>query len=315
MMSSLVETSSAVRSPLGSPQIVAVAVLYQRALAESESISSLLHILEADSALAARFRLIVYDNSSTAQPLPQVLPVQAEYVHDGSNGGLAPAYNYALQQAVAQGAPWLLLLDQDTTLTTEYLTELVERMDELDGSPEIGGIVPKLTSRNVVYSPESSFVYQMRNLLRPMKHAVELNTVGTQQRPMSAYNSGALLRVKALQQLGGFPADFWLDYLDHAVFEELGQQGYRLFVMQTSLDQKLSHMDINEVPSWRQRNVLTAQTRYICRYCGLRERLLYRLYLLRISRFLWSQCRNRSAWKETLLQALLLRVPSIRIGK
>ena len=90
MMSSLVETSSAVRSPLGSPQIVAVAVLYQRALAESETISSLLHILEADSALAARFRLIVYDNSATAQPLPQALPVQAEYVHDGTNGGLAP---------------------------------------------------------------------------------------------------------------------------------------------------------------------------------------------------------------------------------
>lgn len=315
MISPLVETSITPSRALASPEIVAVAVLYQRSLAESESVSSLLRILETQPALVARFSLIVYDNSPEAQLLPQELPLQVDYVHNGANGGLAPAYNYALQHALAIGAPWLLLLDQDTTLTANYLTELFERMDALGSSFAIGAIVPKLTASGGVYSPESSFLYRMRMQLRKKKHSVELGAVGVQGRPMSAYNSGALVRTNALQQVGGFPADFWLDYLDHAVFEELERKGYRIFVMQAALEQKLSHLDINDVPHWRHRNVLTAQTRYIRRYGGWIERTMFRLYLLRNSHFLWRRCINRDVWKEMLLQALLLRIPSIRIGK
>ncbi len=301
--------------PATPPKILAVAVLYRRSIGESESVSSLLRILRARPSLANSFSLIIYDNSPAPQELPAQLPLKAEYVHDGSNGGLAPAYNYALQHAAANGTPWLLLLDQDTTLTEEYVEELIERMTSLDSSPQIGAIVPKLTARDTVYSPESSFLYQMRKQARSLKHPVDMGAVGVQERPMTAYNSGSLVRVAALREVGGFPADFWLDYLDHAVFEELAQRDFQMFVMQASLVQQLSHMDINEVPHWRQRNVLTAQTRYIRRYGTLRDRIMYRLYLLRITRFLWSQCRNREVWKETLLQALLLRVPSIWIGK
>ncbi len=315
MLSSLVETFITPSLTARPSQIVAVAVLYQRPISESESVSSFLRILEAQPALATHFSLIVYDNSPSAQLLPPQLPLPAEYVHDGTNGGLAPAYNCALQHAMTNGAPWLLLLDQDTTLTAEYLAELIERMESLEPVSEIGAIVPKLTANAVIYSPESSFLFQMRKRLRRVTHTVERADVGPQERPMSAYNSGALLRVEALRQVGGFPADFWLDYLDHAVFEELARKGFRIFVMQSALEQKLSHMDVNQVPHWRHRNVLTAQTRYVRRYGSLLERTMYRLYLLRISRFLWRRCSNSRVWKETLLQALLLRIPSVRIGK
>lgn len=314
MPSPSAHTSSASTAAPSTLPIVAVAVLYKRAIAASESVSSFLRILEAHPVLAAHFKLIVYDNSPLAQELPSQPPLEVQYVHDASNGGLAPAYNYALQSAIAWGAGWLLLLDQDTTLTAAYVEELVARMQLVQDASEIGGIVPKLVSRGTVYSPESNFLLQMREQLRTTRHAVEATATGVQSKPLSAYNSGALLRVDALTAIGRFPKEFWLDYLDHAVFEELTRRGWRLYVMQAALEQNLSHMDVNEVPHWRHRNVLTAQTRYVVRYGNLLERIMYRLYLLRIGRFLWRRCTNRNVWKETLLQAVLLRVPSVRLG-
>jgi hypothetical protein len=44
------------------------------------------------------------------------------------------------------------------------------------------------------------------------------------------YNSGALLRVKALQEMNGFPEEFLLDYLDHATFRILQNKGGRISI-------------------------------------------------------------------------------------
>ncbi len=295
--------------------IIAVAVIYKRIVTESESVSSLLRILEQQPDWSRYFSLILYDNSPEPQSIPVDLPLPVTYIHDGSNGGLAPAYNYALQQAQSSQTEWLLLLDQDTTLTPAYIAELMDLASALQAAPEIGGIVPKLTAEGTLYSPEANFLYQLRHQFRTVRHPVEETALGVQAKVLSAYNSGALLRVEALVQIGGFPADFWLDYLDHAVFAEMSRYGRKLYVMRAALEQKLSHMDVNEVPHWRHRNVLTAQTRYVIRYGRFLERMLYRLYLLRVCRFLHRCCRNRRVWKEMFFQVFVLRVPSVRIGE
>jgi GT2 family glycosyltransferase len=305
----------AASSPGELPGIVAVAVLYRRSIRESESVSSLLRILSDHPEWQSAFSLLLYDNSPEPQTVPPDLPLTPMYLHDPSNGGLAPAYNYALGRALASGAPWLLLLDQDTTLTVDYLTEALARIRELHGDPRIGAIAPKLTAAGNIYSPESDFLYRMRMQFRSIAHPVALTDVGVQARPMSAYNSGTLVRVSALEAAGGFPTDFWLDYLDHATFQELDRRGYRIFVMQSTLHQKLSHSDINDVPHWRHHSVLTAQTRFLHRYGNWRERIFFRIYLLRTCFFLFINCKDRRVWKEMFLQAFVLRIPSVRLGR
>jgi GT2 family glycosyltransferase len=294
--------------------IAAIAVLYKRTILESESVSSLLRILEERPEWRSCFSLTLYDNSPEPQQVPSNLPITPTYVHDAGNGGLAPAYEYALQRAAATGTNWLLLLDQDTTLTADYVAEVLRRIVELEDQTEIGSIVPKLVAKGRVYSPESDVLYQMRHQFQSLRHPVLPTDSGTQLRPMSAYNSGAVIRVAALQAIGGFPADFWLDYLDHAVFQLLHRRGLLIFVMEASLEQNLSHLDINDVPHWRHRSVLTAQTRFITRYGQRRDRFFFRVYLLRTSCFMFFTCRNRRVWKEMLLQMLLLRVPSVQLG-
>jgi hypothetical protein len=291
------------------PPITAVVVLYERRPAESESLTSLIRILQEDAKLAASFRVIVYDNSSAPQAgnLPQVCPI--EYRHASENGGLAPAYNYALHSAHEARSTWLLLFDQDTTLTPEYVTELVDCTQGMAIREDVAAIVPKLEARGVIYSPTSDFFSQMRHQFS-RRHPVERNESGVLTRRLTAYNSGAAIRVNVLRAIGGFPREFWLDYLDHAVFHAVTKMGLKLCVMRTSLEQNLSHLDLNQVPHWRHRSVLSAQTLFVVRNGCFAERLLYRFYLLRKCRLLRRNCTNQRVWKEMLRQAILLKASS-----
>jgi hypothetical protein len=86
-------------------------------------------------------------------------------------------------------------------------------------------------------------------------------------------------------------------------------KGYRLYVMLAVLVHDASHSDIGSVPVWRLHNVLMAQTLHVKHSGNFLDRLLYRIWLLRNSRNLRHGCKDPRMWKETVLQAFLLRVP------
>jgi GT2 family glycosyltransferase len=269
----------------------------------------LFQILNENPELAKHFSLVLYDNS----PQPQRHAMRADfpihYVHDPSNGGLAPAYNFALARAEAEEREWLLLLDQDTSPTREFLFELLEATRTLHSRQEVAAIVPKLLAHGRIQSPNTHFIDQIRRqFLRP-KQTMSQDVVGIQQQRLCCYNSGSTLRVSALRSIGGFPPEFWLDYLDHAVFDTLFLNGFRMYVVFATLVHDLSYYDVGSVPIWRLHNILLAQTLYVKRSGNFIDRMLYRIWLLRHSRNLRQSCKDPRVWKATALQALLLRVP------
>jgi GT2 family glycosyltransferase len=291
------------------PSIQAVVVLYRCELSASQTVSSLVHLLNENPELASRLSLILYDNSPQAQECNLQTNFPVEYIHDSSNGGLASAYNIALRRAESDGREWLLLLDQDTSPTREFLFELLEAATALDATAEVAAIVPKLVVHGVIHSPATQFIVQMRRQFRPPQKPIAQDIVGVLQQPLSAYNSGSTIRVSALRSIGGFPPEFWLDFLDHAIFHALYAHGYRTYVMLATLAHDASHSDMGNVPFWRLHNVLMAQTLYVKRSGNFMDRLLYRIWLLRNSRNFRQDKKNRRIWRETVLQAFLLRVP------
>jgi GT2 family glycosyltransferase len=230
------------------------------------------------------------------------------------NGGLAPAYNLALRQAIEQRSEWLLLLDQDTELTDAYLQEMVALAESLSPNQSVAAVVPKLAWNGTVHSPEEHLFDQLRAQFRHRSHAVSISASGVQTHRLVAYNSGALLRVRALEAIGGFPSDFWLDYLDHAVFHMFAARGCYIYIMQSVLAHPLAHTNPNQVPLWRERNVLSAQTLFVKRFGSFTDKLRYRLFLLRMSRQSFHDCRDRRVGLEKMLQAILLRVPAFALG-
>jgi GT2 family glycosyltransferase len=293
--------------------ILAVVVLYNCRLSQSQSVSSLSQILNEDPECAKHFSLVLYDNSP--QPQEHLLPssLSASYVHDPSNGGLASAYNFALARAEMEQREWLLLLDQDTSLTREFVLELLETAGTLHHQSEVAAIVPKLMVRGKIDSPATHFFDLMRGQFSAPQKPMEQDAVGVQQQRLSCYNSGSTLRVSALRAIGGFPTEFWLDFIDHAVFHALFVSGYRVYVLPATLQHDSSFSDIRSMPTWRLRNILLERTLYVKRSGNFIDQLLYRVWLLRNSRNLRESCRDPQVWKETALQAVLMRVPKARV--
>jgi GT2 family glycosyltransferase len=289
-------------------QILAVAVLYRQSPRESAALSSFIDILKANPGMAGYFSLVIYDNSPEPHEAPDDFPLH--YVHDPANGGLAAAYNYALSRAEMTGCEWLLLLDQDTTLTGEFFTELTACAMELQTAENVAAIVPKLIVRGTILSPAEHFIDYIRHQFRSPGQPFGQEAAGIQRGRMSAYNSGSTLRVKALRSFGGFPEEFWLDYLDHAVFHSVCTSGGQVYVMHAMLSHDLGGNELNTIPIWRFRSVLRSQALFVKRTGSLSDRLLYRLWLLRSIRRLRANCPDRRIWKETAQQALLFSGPN-----
>ena len=288
-------------------RILIVAVTYERAPHESGSICSLAQVFKTCPALASRFELLIFDNSPQSHRVVIDFDFPVLYKHNPANPGLAGAYNFALDLAEEGGFEWLLLLDQDTSLVREFILELIERIDLLTGRPDVASIVPKLLVNGVVFSPAAHFIEQLRHQYKRSNHAVAPDAVGVQQRRVFAYNSGAAHRVSALRAIGGFPQEFWLDYLDHAVFHSLYTSGYRVFIMHTQIQHDASQAQAIRVPLWRHRNILTAETCFVKKTGTAFDRLLYRIWLLRWSRSLWINRVDKQFCKEVAVQALLGR--------
>ena len=160
------------------------------------------------------------------------------YVHDNSkeNVYLAKAYNEALRYAKAKGYTWIVLLDEDTQVTKEYI-EAVQEIAQKE-QPEC------------VYCP------------------VLIGKNGRQISPLKAYgipvafNSGLLIPVRVMETIGGFNEAYPLDYLDYWLCYQLQQKHIALKTLPMRLQHALSLQDYAHMPAWRYASLLEAEKRF-----------------------------------------------------
>lgn len=235
--------------------LVIVMVLYKSGLDQSETVASLLK----DS--NHKFDILLYDNS----PLEQYAEKNFEYhnlnityVHDETNPGLAGAYNYALKYASEENYNWLMLLDQDTVLSNEYLNSLKDlNMDSLPD--EIAAIIPKVVSLtgDKVISP---LKMKLGGFVKP----VNLSS-GVVDEPVTGINSGTILNVDYLKSIGGFGTEYTLDMLDHWYFRKIYNDGFKCFLLSATINQNLSVHGVYEenVSPGRYEQMLSAESKFI----------------------------------------------------
>jgi GT2 family glycosyltransferase len=254
---------------------LAVIVLYRVAADASQAFCSLRSLVAADPQAAAAIDLMLFDNSP--QPQPRPAGYTGPYIPNRANPGLAACYNLALQSAQRQAIPWLLLLDQDTTLTRDYLAEVFAQVESLAHQEEVVALVPRLTDRGVVCSPIHPSAF---GPARPIANGAS----GVSSDRLHVFNSGAVLRVNAVAAIGGFPEDFPLDYLDHATFASLQDRGGRLYILNATLQHELSsnqegRTDLAFTQRWT--SILDAEYRFYHRFGSTGDQLRRRLRLLR----------------------------------
>ena len=264
--------------------LLAVVVLYRIAPQDSPALVAL-NALSRERPID----LLAWDNSPRTHAPPQSF--HGRFTGDAANPGLAAAYNAALEHAEATGAPWLMLMDQDTAVTTEYVNEVLERLSP--DSPEtleppIIGLLPRLLHHGRVVSP-----YKPRRWGPPGQ---QVEGKG----PLQAFNSGAVLRVSAVRAMGGFDSTFPLDYLDHATFAGLQRMGGMLQILRSTLEHNLSTdtgVAATEGERVRQFSTLAAETHFYRLYGDWWDRLAHPFRLLRRT---GSVLRHKRDWRSAL---------------
>jgi GT2 family glycosyltransferase len=255
-------------------QIVAVVVLYKRTPEHSQTINSLATVFAGNPRLLDSIRVILWDNSP--KPIEQLnLSFPCDYRHSGRNVGTSGAYNYAMGFAEAQGSPWLLLLDQDTTVSAEFLPRMLEYSHLLQGQREVGSVVPFVYSRGSLISPRKLERFNYTSQISPPFD-------GLFRHDGFAVNSATLMRVEALREIGGYSEDFWLDLSDVYVFHAMYLIGRYMYAAgDLKLEHSLTSMDFdNEMSPERYRNFLAAEGAFIDLYSPALERVVHLLRLL-----------------------------------
>lgn len=170
------------------------------------------------------------------------------YVHDNTahNVYLAKAYNQGMAYAAKEGFEYMVLLDDDAAPTAEY----IQAIRQIAASGD----------KHAVWAP----------LLK--------NAQGKQLSPRRrwgmevAFNSGLLLPLHVLQEIGGFDTNYPMDYLDYRTCYLLHQHGVVLHTLPVTLMHDLSVNDYTQVSRERYISLLQAErrfaqeSRHLCRY-------------------------------------------------
>ncbi|MHC5229584.1 glycosyltransferase [Enterococcus sp. LJL99] len=268
-------------------KIVITIVLYENEFADTPSYLLLKKLLEQGN-----YSLLIYDNSKHKQTNDFFDNERVHYMHDPSNPGLAKAYNAAKKLLFEINADFLLLLDQDTLLSEDYIAKI----EQLHPQNDIGAFVPIVQCKGRQISPVFNDDYVSGQSSFPKAGKYEA---------VMAINSGTVLPKETLELLGEFNLDFPLDYLDHWLFWEIGQKQKKIKVLDTILEHDLSVLNYRTVTIGRYESIISAETLFYKKYqIGKFSTYKKHLLLRALKQFL--TVKNRKIWHRTVAEYLSL---------
>ena len=145
------------------------------------------------------------------------------------NEGIARGLNEGLELARTVGATWLLTVDQDSLVTSEYIPTLLNFANTINNQlwtdNPIGAVAPASIS-----DASGEITYPTKVL-----QASRGNSLLTTEEVMQ---SGALWNVQALDRVGGFDSDLAMDAVDAAACLRLREAG---FVIAVTAEVTISH--------------------------------------------------------------------------
>lgn len=308
--------------------ILAVMVRYNTPLHQSDTVRGVCEAFSSSPSVRDGYHFLIWDNSSEKLANPN-LPIPFEYHHSRHNLGIAGACNNTMHIARDRRYQWMLLLDQDTKVHAGFFEAMLRWGNELENRFEVALVAPTVRSGNLIVSPRQYLFNRHRAYVEPAP--------GVASGEAFAINSGALIRVAALESIGGFSTDFWLDYSDIYVCHQFYLQGKKIWrATDAELEHEMSVRDYDRLMTpARYINYSYAETAFNDIYKGALEnwtqtlRLLFRairqrrkykdpaysritaaqlMYRLRVSRIdrieRWRQAGEQRLAKMTLNDAL-----------
>jgi rhamnosyltransferase len=232
-------------------------------------------------------RIILVDNSTVELARRRVeeyaAAVPAELVASGANEGVAVALNRGVRLARERGFHWVLCLDQDTIAFTTMVSTLIDAYRSCPQRERVAIVGSRWVGDRSYVDPCDGEQWAERS---------------------SVITSGSLLPVVALEAIGPFREDFFIDFVDIEWCLRLRRKGYQAIV---ACRPAMFHW-VGAPMSFRRGGLTftTSNHSALRRYYITRNRLIvWRTYLGGESRFVVGDIRN--ALKDTVRIVFLER--------
>jgi rhamnosyltransferase len=182
----------------------------------------------------AHLPVLVLDNASSDATVAQVersgVP-RLTLQQLPENIGVAAAYNLGLQHAQALRADWLWIFDQDSVCSKGLLERLLGRARSLENQgARVGALFPCVRSQR--FPEHIHFPYDWTGVELRVSERARNAIKNSAKLPVavnSSISSGTLYKVAALADIGGFRADYFIDFVDHECHLRLGRAGWSLW--------------------------------------------------------------------------------------
>ena len=276
-------------------------VLYNRRVEDVRSYAAFRRLQERHPDV----RLILADNSTEEAVLRENERLAGQepaicYVGCGGNTGLSRAYNLGLsmipgwtrapeageQAALPEGEirdGWVMLADDDTDFSGEYLENLYRMANRLRGREDLSILCGVVEAGKGWISPRSrrTAAFALSSFLKRPKPGV--------YRDLSPINSGMCLRLGALWSIGGFDERLFLDQVDFLTVDRLRDKGFdRAGVLPGRIRQSFSAEDAGPGKTRKRWEIFRKDFQTYCTLTG--KPWYYRAYLLMRRRLAIALC-------------------------
>lgn len=178
-------------------------------------------------------RLYVVDNSPPENDAAFEIALRAEVDLDrlfilrlGDNFGIATALNLGIEQALGEGATWLLLSDQDSIPAADMVAGLADSFNALRSEGiNVGAIGPVYTD---LYT---SLTYPFQANVPERFFYGHLTPTESQPyiEALTLITSGTLIPADVMRDVGPMREDFFIDQVDIEWCHRARARGHRLF--------------------------------------------------------------------------------------
>ncbi len=167
--------------------------------------------------------LVVVDNGSPEAPRLAALAAEldAVFVGNARNEGIARALNQGAERAVAGGYAWLATFDQDSAPPPGLIEGLKALVHAHPQAAQVGLVAPSFHDRHL-----GRTYHDPSNTLVDGPDWREVRTLIT---------SGSLVRVATFGSVGGYDERLFIDFVDHDHCRRLRRAGWRLLQGKTLL--------------------------------------------------------------------------------
>jgi GT2 family glycosyltransferase len=190
----------------------------------AECIRSLLAMDSAD------FEILVVDNGSTdgsVELLPQEFP-QITVLPQERNLGFAAGCNVGMRHALANGAEYVLLLNNDTFVAPDFIREMLAA---IQGDPGIGAVCPKIyfaDQPDLLWYAGADFSLWTGTAKHRGWKEIDRGQFDRHEEITQATGCAMLVRRSALRDVGLLDEQFWAYVEDVDWSVRFLKQGYRL---------------------------------------------------------------------------------------